>query len=104
MVLGSVSWGDSAVCLPAGVRGGAARGGFGVPFEDPVAVAVGTDAGCVEGGAGLAVFAPEAVGCLGVDEAWVKERLLSLIGFESDVRGLRTIRIVEGDQVKVVVV
>lgn len=70
LVLGRVAWRDAAVGLPAGVGRGAALGGFGVPFEDPVAVAVGADAGCVEGWAGLAVFAPEAIVGLGVDEAW----------------------------------
>lgn len=39
-----------------------------MPVVRPVAVAVGADAGRV--GAGLAVLAPEAVGGLGVDEAW----------------------------------
>lgn len=74
MVLGRVAWGDAAVSLPAGVGRGAALGRFGVPFEDPVAVAVGADAGCVEGWARLAVFAPEAVVGLGVDEAYREEQ------------------------------
>ena len=68
-VLGRVAWGFSTVGLAAGVWGRAALWGFGVPFEDPVAVAVGAEAGCVEGWAWLAVFAPEAVLGLGVDEA-----------------------------------
>jgi hypothetical protein len=69
LVLGRVSWGFATVGLAAGVWGRAALGGFGVPFEDPVAVAVGSQAGCVEGWARLAVFAPEAVVGLGVEEA-----------------------------------
>jgi hypothetical protein len=70
LVLGRVAWGLAAVGLSAGVGGRAAFWGLGVPFEDPVAVSVGSEAGCVEGWAGLAVFAPEAVGGLGVDEAF----------------------------------
>lgn len=69
-VFGRVAGRDAAVGLAAGVGRGAAFGGLGVPFEDPVAVPVGADACCVQGWAGLAVFAPETVGRLSVDEAW----------------------------------
>lgn len=74
---------EAAVRLPAGIGGGAALGGFGVPLEDPVAVSVCAEAGRVEGGPGLAVLAPQAVRGLGVDEA---------------------VGVVEGDEVEVVVV
>ncbi|CAG9983104.1 unnamed protein product [Clonostachys byssicola] len=70
LVLGGVGWCFAAVGLGARVCGGAAR--VGVPAELPVAVDVAAVAGwvgCV-GGRGLSVLAPEAVGCLGVDEAW----------------------------------
>jgi len=70
LVLGRVAWGFTTVGLAAGVWSRAALGGFGVPFEDPVAVAVGSEAGCVDVWARLAVFAPEAVAGLGVEEAW----------------------------------
>jgi hypothetical protein len=91
--------------LAAGVWGRAALGGFGVPFEDPVAVAVGAEAGCVEGWAGLAVFAPEAVVGLGVDEAWVGVGLawLEAVGGCAGI-DLLTVGVVEGDEVEVVVV
>jgi hypothetical protein len=58
--------------LAAGIWSRAAFWRFGVPFEEPVAVAVGPEAGCVDVWAWLAVFAPEAVVGLGVDEAWGK--------------------------------
>jgi hypothetical protein len=69
-VLWRVAWGFAAVGLAAGIWSRAAFWRFGVPFEDPVAVAVGPEAGCVDVWAWLAVFAPEAVVGLGVDEAW----------------------------------
>ncbi|CAH0015905.1 unnamed protein product [Clonostachys rhizophaga] len=68
-VLGGVGGGFAAVGLGARVGGGAAR--VGVPAELPVAVDVAAVAGwvgCV-GRGGLSVLSPEAVGCLGVDEA-----------------------------------
>ena len=107
-VLGRVAWGFSTVGLAAGVWGRAALWGFGVPFEDPVAVAVGAEAGCVEGWAWLAVFAPEAVVGLGVDEACgggvlVRGRCWGVVLEESwDL--LLTIGVVERDEVEVVVV
>jgi hypothetical protein len=104
-VLWRVAWGFAAVGLAAGVWGRAALGGFGVPFEDPVAVAIGSQAGCVDVWARLAVFAPEAVVGLGVDEAWEGGWSFSLGGLllAGDFF-LLTVGVVEGDEVEVVVV
>lgn len=62
--LGRVAGGLALVGLVAGVGGRAARDG---PLVGPVAVDVGADAALA--GPGLAVLAPETVGCLRVDEA-----------------------------------
>lgn len=78
-VLGGVGGSLAAVGLGARVGGGAAR--VGVPAELPVAVDVAAVAGwvgCV-GRGGLSVLSPEAVGGLGVDEAWSEGLLVSLI-------------------------
>jgi hypothetical protein len=48
LVLGRVARGLAAVGLSARVGSRAAFWGLGVPFEDPVAVAVGSETGCVE--------------------------------------------------------
>ena len=50
----------------------------------------------------MAVFAPEAVVCLGIDEAWGGEGQWVVVLREEG--GVITIGVVEGDEVEVVVV
>ncbi|VUC20318.1 unnamed protein product [Clonostachys rosea] len=102
-ILGGVGGGLAAVGLGARVGGGAA--GVGVPAELPVAVDVAAVAGwvCCVGGRGLSVLAPEAVGGLGVDEAWRRISVASLeIGRGGSV--LLTIGVHEGEDPEVVFV
>lgn len=94
--LGRVAGRDAAVGLGTGVVGGTAGE---VPVVGPVAVAVGTDAG--RAGARLAVLAPEAVGGLGVDEAW---RGVSKVEGPWDGQGELTVGVREGDDIVVVLV
>lgn len=47
LVLGRVTRSETAICLVAGIGGGTTLGRLGVPFEFPVPVAVGADAGRV---------------------------------------------------------
>ena len=69
-VLGRVAWCYTPVGLAAGVWCRAALGRLCCPLKDPVAVAVGAEASCIQRWARLAVFAPEAVGGLGIDKAY----------------------------------
>jgi hypothetical protein len=69
-VLGRVAGGYAPVGLAAGVGCRAALWWLRCPLEDPVAIAVGAEAGCVQRWAWLPVLAPEAIGGLCVDKAY----------------------------------
>lgn len=70
-VLGRVTRSKATVGFATWVRGRATLWRLSIPLKFPVTVSICANAGCVDSWARLAVFAPEAVGGLGVNKTCI---------------------------------